>query len=93
MINTKRIWQLFDQLKEKNKAPSLLSYRYCVAASVIDNDLSKAISVLDMIRNLTVQGFDMKSWTAVANLCSFNTCYNSEDAKLRREIAEKKIVN
>ena len=46
-VNTKRIWELIDDMKFRNIPISLPIYRYMVRAAMLENNITKAMSIID----------------------------------------------
>ena len=92
VVNTKRIWELLDDMLRRGLKPGVSSYRSCVKAAVFEGDVEKGLALLIVIRNQTRMGFDFKSWQAVANLCA-SKGRSDEEFTLRREMAERRKVH
>ena len=48
-VNTKRIWQLIDDMKFRNIPISIPIYRYMVRAALLDNNMTKALSIIEFL--------------------------------------------
>jgi hypothetical protein len=92
VVNTKRIWELLDDMLRRGLKPGVSSYRSCVKAAVFEGDVEKGLALLIVIRNQTRMGFDFKSWQAVANLCATKG-RSDEEFTLRREMAERRKIH
>jgi len=87
--DTRRVWDLLEILLRRKLKPSIHVWRECVAATIVEEDVQKALDMLSLIRKQ--QGVDPKSWQAVADFFSSRPgppVVKSEEAKLRQELAQ-----
>lgn len=94
-VNTRRIFELFDDMKLRGLKPSIDIHRYIIRAALLDNDIHKALSTIEIIKNnksvpVRLQ-YDYKSWLSVADACANapNGLFKEEEIMLRKEIAMK----
>lgn len=91
-VDTRRVWELFQDMKSRGIRPNLAIYRYVVKAVLLEENVSRAMSLVDEIRrgesadpNLT---FDGKIWNSVLNVCV--ATHRGTDAEiLRNELMNK----
>jgi hypothetical protein len=88
-VDTRRVWELFDDMKCRGISPSISTYRYCVRAALIDLNVPKALSIVETIKNSTKSKYDFKSWLSVANACKLHG-YDDCEMELRKDIALKR---
>jgi len=86
-VNTKRVWDLLDDMVRRGLKPGVVSYRSCVKAAVIEGDVDRSLAMLLVIRDQTRIGFDFRSWQGVVYLCSTQD-RRDDEFRLRREIDE-----
>jgi leucine-rich PPR motif-containing protein len=86
-VNTKRVWELLDDMVRRGLKPGVVSYRSCVKAAVIEGDVDRSLAMLLVIRDQTRIGFDFRSWQGVLYLCSIQD-RKDDEFRLRREIDE-----
>jgi pentatricopeptide repeat protein len=86
-VNTKRVWDLLDDMVRRGLKPGVVSYRSCVKAAVIEGDVDRSLAMLLVIRDQTRIGFDFRSWQGVLYLCSTQD-RRDDEFRLRREIDE-----
>ena len=84
-VNTKRIWELLEDMIQRGLQPGISTYRSCVKAAAVEGNVDKCMALLLVIRDKTRLGFDFKSWETVASLCQVKG-RSDDEFMLRREI-------
>ena len=85
MVDTKRIWELLEDMLKRGLKPGISSFRSCVKAALLDCDVEKGRALLIMIRGQTRVGFDYMSWDLIANIFAMHGL-EEDESDLRREI-------
>jgi len=72
-VDTHRVWELFQDMKTRGIRPNIAIYRYVIKAALLENNIVRALSLVNEIRNGELENsemvFDMKIWTSVMNAC------------------------
>ena len=85
MVDTKRIWELLEDMLKRGLKPGISSFRSCVKAALLDCDVEKGRALLIMIRGQTRVGFDYMCWDLIANIFAMHGL-EEDESDLRREI-------
>ena len=86
-IDTRRIWELYDDIK-RNLGLKLLGiqiYRCCIRAAYHDQNVNKAIDTLNAIRSNNACKYDNYCWSLAANICSLKNM-KAEERIVRDEM-------
>lgn len=86
-INTRRIWELYDEVNRNLglKVFSIQIYRCCIRAAYHDQNINKAIDVLNAIRSNNMCKYDNYCWSLAANICSLKNL-KAEEKVIRDEM-------
>mmetsp|Transcript_4086 Transcript_4086/g.3674 ORF Transcript_4086/g.3674 Transcript_4086/m.3674 type:complete len:247 (+) Transcript_4086:48-788(+) len=64
-----RMYTILDEILHRHIKPTLKTYRFCIRASIFDDDIDKSLYILDLIRRDSSIQFDLIIWSLVLKLC------------------------
>ena len=96
VMNTKRIWTLFDDIFNRGMIPSMSTLKYCMQAALNTNDAEKALKIIDTTK--AKKKYDNYLWSSAANILNkFNSDNNNimryEEDQLKFEISERRSAS